>query len=497
MPAGSGSLGLRLFETRAATLVVSTLIAVHAFAFFAFHPSGVTVADEGTYLRQAQLILSGSTSIERVDPFSGEVRDFHPVSRYPLGTAILLLPFVAIGGREAASLLGLLCTLAGVGVTARWLYEQGRSPLWCLLVLLYPPTIVLSRVAMSEAPSLLVVALGLWLYGRGLVRGRAWLFGAGVAAGVSFAFREANVLLFAPLFLGSVLRRDRGWPGLLAGGVVGLGVRGASAWLFFGDPFFTKPPDHFSLEALPATLPLYLLALLVFVPGGLVAALAYRGPRWPELVATVLIFVGFHAAYGYSGEPSGWVKRLVLGPRYFVPLLPLLALAAAEVWPRWGRWLRARSGLRARSLDALAGGLTLSAVAAAFVAVVALQWAHGAWAAEQAIVRAAILDATPRGGVVVTNWVATGKFIDLVGDDRIVLRRRGLGRAHVARLLAEGRSFHVVFLDRSDSDYWRREAFENELFVNSLGPAAELVADVEVAEGERLRVWRVTDPSGP
>ncbi len=493
MPDALGSVGLRLFEPRRATITLTTLLVLHVFAFLVFYPAGVTVADEGTYVRQAQLILSGSTSIERVDPFTGEDVAFQPITRYPLGTALVLLPFVALGGREAACLASLLCTVLAVGVTGRWLYESGRSPLFAALVLAYPPTLVLSRLAMSEAASLLVVALALWFHGRGQTRGARWLFAAGLAGGLSFAFREANVLLLAPFFLGSLLRRDTGWPALVVGGALGLCVRALSAWFFFGDPFFTKAPDAFSLEAIASTAPVYLFSLLVFVPGGLVAAFAYRGPRRPELIATVALFVLFHLAYAYSGEPSGWAKRLVLGPRYFVPLLPVLAYASAEVWPRLAVWLRGRAGNRGDALEQGAGLAAMAATALLAVAIVGVQWAHAEWSRDQAVIRSAILEHTHAGTTVVTNWKATGKFIDLVDDDRVILPREGMGSSLIERLLAEQDFFYLVLLDRSDSVFWRRDAFDNAMFVSGIRHRKEILVDLEATPTDRLRIWRVRD----
>ena len=344
MSGALGGAGLQLFEPRNAAAALVALLAIYTAGFLCFRPAAITIADEGTYVRQAQLIAAGTTGVEIVDPFTGAPTELRPINRYPLGTALLLLPFVSLGGREAASLLSLLCTVAGVALTARWLHEQGRSPLFAVLALAYPATIVMGRVAMSEAPSLACVSLGLWLYGRGLGRGGWPWLGAGFAAGFSFALRESNVLLFAPLFAGSLLRRDPGVPALVVGGLLGTSVRFLASWLFFGDPFFVKPPDAFSPGAILSNAPTYLFCLLVLVPGGLVAAFAYRGPRRPEIVATVVLFVLFYLSYTYSAGPSGWAKRLVLGPRYFIPLLPVLSLCAAEVWPRLAARFRARAG---------------------------------------------------------------------------------------------------------------------------------------------------------
>ena len=490
-----GATGLRLFETRPAVIALSTLLAVHVFAFAAFFPTGVTVADEGTYLRQAQMILAGGPAIAQADPFTGEQVEFRPISRYPLGTALVLLPFVALGGRELACLASLLCTLAGVALTARWLFESGRSPLWAGLVLAYPPTIIFSRVAMSEAASLFVVALGLWLHGRGQLRGAAWLLAAGFVGGTSIAFREANALLFAPFFLGSLLRRDSGWPALLAGAVLGLGVRGLSSWLFFGDPLFAKPPDAFSLDAIVRTAPLYLASLLVGVPAGLVAVFAYRGPRRPELGSGVGVFVLFHLLYSYSGEPSGDVKRLLLGPRYFIPLMPLMAFAAAEAWPRLATSLRER--VSSPALDRAGSAAVLASLLVVLTGVVGMQWAHGSWAREQVAARGAILEHTSPGSVVVTNWKATGKFFDLVEDDRLLLAREGLSSGGVEHLLAEHGSIFVVLLDRSDSEFWRRNAFDNELFVKALRSPKQLVFESQPSPPDRLRIYRVIARPAP
>jgi 4-amino-4-deoxy-L-arabinose transferase-like glycosyltransferase len=491
MPDGGG---LRLFETRNATIALSLLIAVYLAGYVFFYPSSITIADEGSYIRQAQLMLEGSTAVPIVNPFTGEPGTFEPVNDYPLGTALLLVPFVAAGGPSAVYWPMLVCTILGVIITGRWLYEQGRSPLWAALVIAYPATMVMGRVAMSEAPSLLLAATGLWLFWRGLDGSRSrsvWLV-AGFVAGLSFAFRESNALLFAPLFAGALLRRERGLTKLIVGGVLGLGVRAFSAWLFFGDPLLTKPSDEFSLDALPDTLPTYLFSLLVLVPGGLVAAFAYRGNRRPEVISTVAIFVSFYLLYGYSAETSGWAKRLVLGPRYFIPLLPLLSWCAADVWPRLSLSLVARLGPRREPrVRRVAAGVCLLALLLLAPASVAVQRAHGRGSFEQATIREAIRDNTENGSVIVTNWRATGKFIDLVHGRQTILRRESASRRQLDRLIERSGSFQVVLLDRNDSAFWRRNAMDNRLFMASLDYPRELLLDLEPTPTDRLRIWRI------
>ena len=58
---------------------------------------------------------------------------------------------------------------------------------------------------------------GEWFW-RGEQRHPGWWIGAGLVAGVSWAFRATNPLLFVPLFAGTVLRRETKCWALIVGG---------------------------------------------------------------------------------------------------------------------------------------------------------------------------------------------------------------------------------------------------------------------------------------
>jgi 4-amino-4-deoxy-L-arabinose transferase-like glycosyltransferase len=486
--------GPKLFARRQATIALAALLAVFAVAFAALYPAAITVSDESSYLRQAQLIAGGGTTIVAVNPFTGKDDDYQPRGHYPLGTALLMVPFVYLGGWSAAFWLPMLCVLLTVLVTARWLVSAGHSPLWAALVLLYPPSIVMGRVAMSDAPSMLVAAAGLLLFFRGTDGSRAAFFASGLLAGFSILLREGNALVFLPLFVGALLRRDAGLPWLVAGGLLGLGIRLASAWLYYDDPFFLKPPNPFSADSVLMNAPLYLGALLVLVPGGLYAGLAYRGPRRVEVVATVAIFTLFHFVYGYSAVESGLSKRLILGPRYFMPLLPLLCLCSADVWPRVGARLAARATPERRvALGRLATTAVAAALVATAVSAVALQWAHAAWAADQARIRDAIYRETEEGSVVITNWRTTGKFFDILYGDRRVLRRTGMTASHISRLVKMNEHVYFVFLDRTDSAFGRQDANDSAAFRHQITRPVRLVFDLQVTPTDRLHIWRIRE----
>jgi hypothetical protein len=411
----------------------------------------------------------------------------------PAGTPLLLVPLVLAGGWRAAFLLPLLCVIGSTLVLARWLHEEGRSPLFALLLLGYLPVLVLGRVAMSDLPSALVGTLGLWMFWRGLSRGRFWSLGAGVFAGASLLFRDTNPLLFLALFAGTVLRRERTAWWLGAGGILGVSLRLASGAVLHGDPFFVSDPlNTFDLISVVRNTPIYLLALLGMVPGGLAGALLYRGRRRPEILITLVAWVLLYLSYQHAGQGSGSLKQLVQGPRYFIPLVPLLAFAMAESIPRLGsRWGWGAVPLRARAARAGVRVWIAGVALAAFAVHPALDRFNRTQAS---LVRALYAHTTP-DAVVVTNMVATGKFLNELYGFRHVINRPHLEPSEVPRLLAESGSVQLAFLNRLDSEYYRGDAAENDAFVRGTETRCRLVLlhDAAHSASDHLRIWQVRE----
>ncbi len=467
------------------------VLAIYAVAFAAFYPRAATNDDEARYVQQASLFLEGVTSLERVHPLTGERIAYWP-SRYPVGTSAALLPFVWAGGSGGAFLLPALSLVLGVVFTARWLREEGRSPAAALLVFGFPSCLVLGRVAMSDVPSLAIVALGLWLFWRGQDRGLPCWLASGFLAGASMCFRESNALPFAPFFAGALLRRDKGWWALLVGGLVGVGLRLFSSWLVFGDPLYAKESYKFEPETVLERLPLYALGLLVFVPGGLLAALAYRGRRWPELRIAVGLFVGLYLLQTHSTAETGLPKRLILALRYLIPVLPLLAFAAAEVVPRqWARALSALSERAQRRREGIAGAalaLWIAGLAAAGAGVHAFL---DRWGAAQARIGEALERHIEPDKVLLTNLPATLKFLDPRLRPFQPLSRFEVTPDDAARLAERHGDYYIAFLDRSDSAWWRTDREQNAEFLARLGLPLSLELDLQATPTDRLRIWRV------
>src|SRR5262245_10348045 len=211
-------------DDRFAYRIVIAACVLYVLGFLAFYPNAVTNDDESGYVRQATLVLEGTASTPKVNALTGDTEDYVP-SRYPYGTALSLAIPLALAGWRAGYVVPCLSLLAGVLLLGYWLKQERRSPLFALLLLSYPPNLVMGRVAMSDVPSMFLVILGLWLFWRGIDENWKWWLASGFVAGGSMLFRESNPIPFAPFFAGAVLRRERNVWALVVGGFAGLGLR--------------------------------------------------------------------------------------------------------------------------------------------------------------------------------------------------------------------------------------------------------------------------------
>jgi 4-amino-4-deoxy-L-arabinose transferase-like glycosyltransferase len=467
-------------------------LALYLAGFAMFPPKAIVITDEARYVSQAVAFAGGNRTAVVRDPLTGAERS-EPPSNYPIGTSMFQVPFVYFGGWRGAAWLSAVSLILATLLLGKWLSDAGR-PIWfALMFLTYLPTLVLGRVAMSELPSAAVVTLGLWLFWRGQEGPRwTWLL-AGWIVGLSLLFRETAVLAFAPLLAGAVLRRDRGWPALIVGGIAGVGMRLASSAWMFSTPFFVRNPGpgyFFSPSNIQQNALLYTFALLVLLPGGLLGALAYRGARRAEVIATVVLTLAFFLLYGFSGIESGLVKRIVLGPRFFIPVVPVIVFACAESFPRL--WRRA-------SLDERRWGYRwhkqLPWLAVALVAGIAfaIHPVMARWTQSQGAIGAAIYSATVPNSAIVTNLVGTEKFIGVMQEPRVLAPREYHPPSNVPRIRVVNRDTYLVFLDRTDSEFHQRENALNEHYLEQVEQLCglTLVHDRWHNATNRLRIWRV------
>jgi hypothetical protein len=479
-------------STHAQRRIVYAALAVYAAAFALWWPNALLVSDEASYVGQAVLFAEGHATTVRWETDT-ETFSRGAVSTYPAGTSLLQTPFVFLGGWRAAPLASLFALLGTVLLLVLWLERAGRAPIFALLILLFPPAAVLGRVGMSDVPSALVVTAGWVLFWSGL-RGARWAWlGAGFLAGAAVLWRESNALLFLPLFLGAVIRRERVVWQLVLGGVAGLCLRLGVSTAVFGSGVFARypvaaffSPDHFFSKLL-----VNVVLLLVMVPAGLLAPFLYRGERRPEIIATVLLFLGFYSLYYYDGSGSQSAMRLILGPRYFIPLVPLLAFCAAECFPRLAADIAGRWASAPRLAPIGAGVLAL----ALLVQSIGVHPALYRWGAAQARMREAILSETPPGGIVILNSASAGKIASYAYGPRRFVPRELLKFDNVVQWSRAPEGVFVAFINRNDTDGRIEEATENERFEQTVRNrcTVKVLQDVQETWFEKLRILKVAN----
>ena len=473
--------------------ILLALVAIHALAFASFYPEIITVSDEMSYLQQTRLLAEGTNEEVVLDPFTGKYVHTGRQTVYPLGTALFALPFLKAGGWQFVFAMPFLAMLMAIWGMVYWLEEEERAPLFAAILLGYPHTVVFSRICMSEMPSLLIVTFGLLFFWRGLDRNRlVYWSAAGLLAGLSILVREGNALLFAPFFLGALLRRDSKWWVLLVAGTAGIGARLLAHELFLDDALYMKSPMAFGLEYVAANVGFYTMALTLLVPGGLVLGLLYRGRRRPELIAAIATFFAFHLFYSFSGQQSGLLKSLVIGPRFFIVLLPLLAFAMAESAPRLWAAAKATWPDYSSRLDLLGKRVVWAWLGAVAIGGFAIHAGHSTWASGQAEIRDAIYEHTPVGSLVVNDLRTSGKFFNAVYGDRTSLSRHWIDLKKAEILIRRNGSLFIVQLDRTESPFWQEVARENTAYVASYHPPPRPVLDRTFDSNERLRIWEVT-----
>ena len=484
------------FETKR-WQVIAFLLGLYAVGFFVFYPSIPTVSDEAYYLLQAKLFAEGRTTSVVEDPYTGEQRE-RLAGDYPIGTSLGIAPLFLLFGLEGAYLFPLIVLLLTVVVTGKWISERGRSPLFALIILGYPSALAMGRIPMSGLPSACLVALGFWLFWRGQGGNGVLWFLSAFLAGVSLLFREMNPLLFAPLFLGALIRREEKAWWLVAGGLIGVAARSWCSYLVFGDIFYVRSSEaavgSFRLDAtIYINLLIYPISLLVFVPGGLIWSVVYRGERRVELLLGIGVFFLLIMAHATSARFASPWKAFLNHGRLLIPLLPVMAFQMAEAVPRWWSATSARISGWGRSFSRLPTVVVWVWLAVIGGGSVGTHAVLSAWSSHKAEVRDAIHGTVPEGAVIFTNRRSTVKYINALFGHHLVGEVRSLYGPGVESVLDRHGEFYVVVHERFDSNFWKEKNAENEAIVARLSPTPTLLLDKRFAKEDRLLIWVVRD----
>ena len=439
------------------------ILLIYAVGYLLFPPAVFVSSDESLYVEQAAVFANRSLAV---------------VSPYPPGTSLLQSPLVAIAGWRAAAWVSLLAAAVTVLLLARWLRDAGYHPAFALLFLAYAPTLVMARLGTSEVPSAAVVTLGLWLYWTGDRAPWRWAV-AGWLAGLSVVLRETNIVLFLPFVVAAIARRRPGWIALTSATAAGFGT----AALVYRFTAATLPglreTAGWSLGAVARTTGMYAVCMLVLVPGGLAAVVAYKGRDRLALATAAAGYLALYLFYDYSGQDSAPIARIAAMGRDLIPLIPLVTIAWADC------------------LSRLASEVPSTRVAlAAFVAIAgaafAVHPALRAWSAPDAEIAAQIA-ATVRGGALIADdrqrkYVAPmfGSFTRYWMIDTTV--------SELPSVTARHAEAYVVNVNRSETTLMEDRSMPARHYVEAASRSCRLepVIDRTYGNTRRLQIWRVS-----
>jgi hypothetical protein len=225
----------RPWQTLVALLLTGVVLGVFAAGN---RPGTGTIppgGDSAAYLAQAASIVSGQ------DPRL--VAGAEDAGRYTPGFALVLAPFVALGGVTGALWVELVSALllGGVAATLAWrLAGPLAAPLAAALVLFNSVVALYTRWVMTDVPAAAVVVSEVALLSA--APGPAALVVAGGLAGALVWLRPASVVLVGAGLLGLTAapawRRSAAW--YLAGALPFAALLLAWQWASFGSPLVTS-----------------------------------------------------------------------------------------------------------------------------------------------------------------------------------------------------------------------------------------------------------------
>lgn len=298
-------------------LLIGAFILFYVLTF----PQFIFSIDELSYLGRAMALADGHSNWLQTT-ISGNTFSWSPAA-YPLGTSFFASWFALIHP-SLIFLSGLFyLTFAFYLVHHILKNEKLNNALAYCIALLFLPTVYFSRGLMSEMPSLLLVAVFVYILFKkqNTYLKYIWL---GLLTGLSFWFRETNLLLFGSLVGISLLKNPRYIPGFILAMAIGLLPRFLSAFYFYEQVAYVKQYAPFGWQYFSKNLLLYLIILIVLLPGGLYVLYHYRGRFANSIKLSLLTFTALHLVYEYnSGDHSGFMISLFYNGRYYIPTLPL------------------------------------------------------------------------------------------------------------------------------------------------------------------------------
>lgn len=404
-----------------------------------FYPLIYTSIDEASTFGMAYVLRHGSiTPAPDFFPSISPIGLHGRMYRFPIGFPTVLAALTGLGWR-AFFLVNPILHLIATWCFSRILRANRISVRYAALYLLYPCFVLFDRTLLSDpfAASLTTIALYC------LVKRRP--IGAGLCLGFALAARSVSsivaLLMIAGLFASDWRERDSTpiWRGQAVRFAVGAAPFWCAIlcynWYTMGGIF--KSPysaGQLSPHGLAAAGPLYVLSLLVMLPGMLLAPFLYRGQFWRTGLAATVTATLVAAAYNQSTYGNNFAETLLSTPRQVLPVMPFFLLAYCAVLARWLPEARLR---RRRAFDAIAILLLVVALGVSSL--------HQKYLRTLTTIQSEIAQALPPNSIVYANKDAY-KLHQPVWDPRIYRELPNVSNAQVAADMRKAPVYVVLYI---------------------------------------------------
>lgn len=413
---------------------------LYAYIFCISNTNVSVLIDETYYLRQALAFSEGQTHTTIINPVTNESELVRP-SDYPPGTSIIASLFMYNGNWTNAFYMPILSLLLIHILLFVWLRKMSLSAFYSLILYLFPPILIMSRVVSSDMISALIIVI-IWKMYFTCKENKyhSVILIIGFLSGLSLIFRETNILFIAPLMLLYVLRKDSKITFVITGFVIALSIKLFLSYILFNDPFYLKDPEYgFSIYAVPQNAIIYFPILLLFFPGAIIFPFLYKGKHRIEILTTVIIVIIFFLSYDFRGQNSGLLKSLIIAPRFFIPLIPILIISIAHYVDH-----------KFRKREEILKYIYLVILLASLGGVITVMTNYNSWLKLHQEIAEVIKYEVPTNANVIYNEKSTSKYLSELSGHQSFVHFEHVNK----NLLKNNQEYYIVFLQRSDSNFW-------------------------------------------
>jgi len=306
--------------------------------YLLFYPIKYANVDEHDYILNSRNIIEGSLHMD-CNKEGYRVSDFC-VSKYNIGTSIFLVPSMLIS-ENLTFLTTFVIFFLSIVIFDKLLQIYGINKIYLYYFSFFPAFIYFTRTVFSEPYSLFLLLLSVYLlalYSKNNKNTYLVLLGISLSA---LAFVRYSLIPIDIVFVLYLLLRFKKKSLITIASALPLVI----AFLVFnnymyGSPlrsgyYYSKEEFSFSLTTFLTVLPKYLVSLNVIYPFILIGAFFSKINIKKLILTSTVLLLLYYSLTGLNAYVfEGRVLDLILGVRFFVPIIPLIMLLYFEVIQR-------------------------------------------------------------------------------------------------------------------------------------------------------------------